>query len=215
MRPVLSNGDFYRIFYSPANFTTNGIFIKFNLKSAYLESYFNKIKCSFDLNLNKNVIDFIRNLENDILNIVPAKQKNKVCRIDEQLSQGFIKIFSDDEYKKCLYNDINILLPLDMAQNQINFSTDGHTVTPAATSLTIDASAASDTIDLKTAGASRLLINGSTDVQFTIPINLGTSALTFATTTESISMDTNDMIFDVTADDFFSFDGFGYSFIII
>lgn len=109
---ILSNGDFYRIFYSPANFTTNGIFIKFNLKSAYLESYFNKIKCSFDLNLNKNVIDFIRNLENDILNIVPAKQKNKVCRIDEQLSQGFIKIFSDDEYKKCLYNDINILLKI-------------------------------------------------------------------------------------------------------
>lgn len=109
---ILSNGDFYRIFYSPSHFTTTGIFIQFNLKSAHLESYFNKVKCTFDLSLNKNIIDFIRNLENDILAIVPTKDKNKVCRIDEQLSQGFIKIFSYDEYKKASYNDINILLKI-------------------------------------------------------------------------------------------------------
>ena len=109
---ILNEGEFYRIFYSPSHFTTNGIFIQFALQSAYLESYFNKIKCIFKPDLNTNIIDFIKNLERDILALVLTKNKNKIYRIDEQLSQGFIKIFSNDEYKKSPYDNINILLKI-------------------------------------------------------------------------------------------------------
>lgn len=109
---ILNEGEFYRIFYSPSHFTTNGIFIQFTLQSVYLENYFNKIKCIFKSDLNTNIIEFIQNLEKDILELMPTKTKRKIYRIDEQLSQGFIKIFSNDECKKTLYENINILLKI-------------------------------------------------------------------------------------------------------
>ena len=109
---ILSNGNFYRIFYSPPSFYLNGIFIRFSLKSVRLESYFNKIKCIFDPASNAKTIEFIRNLEKEILHISPTEGKRRICRIDEQLSQGFVKIFSDEEYKKQDYANINVLLKI-------------------------------------------------------------------------------------------------------
>ena len=109
---ILSNGHFYRIFYSPATFCLNGIHVFFNLNDVYLESYFNKIKCTFDRTNNNPVIEFIKNVERDILAVSPNEDKTPVYRIDEQLSQGFIKIFSDDEYKKMRAANVQILLKI-------------------------------------------------------------------------------------------------------
>ncbi len=109
---ILSNGNFYRIFYSPATFCLNGIHLHFDLEDTYLESYFNKIKCTFDKSKNSNIIEFIKKIERDILGIAPSEGKVAVYRIDEQLSQGFIKIFSDEECKKVHVTNLQILLKI-------------------------------------------------------------------------------------------------------
>jgi len=59
---------------------------------------------------------------------------------------------------------VSISQTLLLAQNNISWATDGHSIVPTATALTIDAGAATDTIDLQTGGVSRLLVNGSIDV---------------------------------------------------
>tara|TARA_B100001540_G_C15595321_1_gene546009 strand:+ start:208 stop:672 length:465 start_codon:yes stop_codon:yes gene_type:complete len=109
---ILNNGNFYRIFYSPSSFSMNGVHLYFDLQNIHLESYFNKIKCTFDKVRNKSVIDNIKQLEKDILSVCPNENKTPTYRIEEQLSQGFIKIFSEDEYRKFNYQNVQILLKI-------------------------------------------------------------------------------------------------------
>jgi len=90
----------------------NGVHLYFDLQNIHLESYFNKIKCTFDKVRNKSVIDNIKQLEKDILSVCPNENKTPTYRIEEQLSQGFIKIFSEDEYRKFNYQNVQILLKI-------------------------------------------------------------------------------------------------------
>lgn len=109
---ILSNGHFYRIFYSPPTFCMNGIHVYFNMKDIYLESYFNKVKCTFDKTKNSAAISFVKNIEKNILVVSPNEGKTPVFRIDEQLSQSFIKIFSDNAWEKTSVSNIQILLKI-------------------------------------------------------------------------------------------------------
>jgi len=109
---ILSNGNFYRIYYSPPTFCLNGIHMSFSLDDIQLESYFNKIKCTFDKSKNIPIINLIKTIERNILAIAPKEQKTPIYRIEEQLSQGFIKIFSDEEYKKSNFKQIHVLLKI-------------------------------------------------------------------------------------------------------
>ena len=108
---ILANGDFYRIYYSDKNMSLNGIFINFKLKRVLIEPYFNKVKCTFDYNSNTVVINYLKNIEKKILGSLNNNNKN-VYRIEEQLSNNFIKIFSElDQYKKNC-DEVNILLKI-------------------------------------------------------------------------------------------------------
>tara|TARA_B110001452_G_C15162235_1_gene404234 strand:+ start:149 stop:613 length:465 start_codon:yes stop_codon:yes gene_type:complete len=108
---ILANGDFYRIYYSDKNMSLNGIFINFKLKRVLIEPYFNKVKCTFDYNSNTVVINYLKNIEKKILGSLNNNNKN-VYRIEEQLSNNFIKIFSElDQYKKKC-DEVNILLKI-------------------------------------------------------------------------------------------------------
>ena len=71
-----------------------------------------KIKCTFGRSNNNTIIEFIKNIERDILGVSPGEGNVPVYRIEEQLSQGFIKIFSDDEYKRTRVANIQILLKI-------------------------------------------------------------------------------------------------------
>ena len=89
----------------------NGIFINFKLKRVLIEPYFNKVKCTFDYNSNTVVINYLKNIEKKILGSLNNNNKN-VYRIEEQLSNNFIKIFSElDQYKKKC-DEVNILLKI-------------------------------------------------------------------------------------------------------
>jgi len=108
---ILSNGDFYRIYYSDKGMSLNGIFINFKLRRVLIEPYFNKVKCTFDYNSNALVINYLKNIEKQILSSL-NNNTQKVYRIEEQLSNNFIKIFSElDQYKK-KFDEVNILLKI-------------------------------------------------------------------------------------------------------
>ena len=108
---ILDNGDFYRIYYSDESVCLNGVFVNFTLKNAMIEPYFNKIKCSFDGHSNKKTINYLKNIEKSILQTITIPGK-KISRIEEQLSNCFIKIFSASDKIKKKFEKLNILLKI-------------------------------------------------------------------------------------------------------
>ncbi len=93
---VMDNSNFIRTLYSTNLFTLNGIFLKTNINTTYVEKYFNKYKCIFDKELNRTVIDKMLLIEKNILQKVEIKDKNAAYRIEDQLSGGNIKLFTDN-----------------------------------------------------------------------------------------------------------------------
>tara|TARA_Y100000591_G_C21695958_1_gene625687 strand:+ start:118 stop:588 length:471 start_codon:yes stop_codon:yes gene_type:complete len=124
---ILSGGDFYRLYYADPYMTSNGLFITFSLKNVKIEKYFNKIKCSFDKVSNRKIITFIKHLERDILEISPvSNSKQPTYRIEEQLNQHYIKIFSDEQEPVITnkVDHINILLKISgIWTDSLNYGT--------------------------------------------------------------------------------------------
>ncbi len=96
---VMDNSDFIRTLYSTELFTINGIFLKTNISTLYIEKYFNKYKCIFDKELNRIEIDKMLSIEKRILQNVGIKNKRASYRIEDQLSSGSIKLFTDNMEK--------------------------------------------------------------------------------------------------------------------
>tara|TARA_B100001057_G_C22472966_1_gene803381 strand:+ start:62 stop:502 length:441 start_codon:yes stop_codon:yes gene_type:complete len=95
---VIDNCLFTRICYSTPFVTFNSLYIKFDIKNMILEKNFNKYKCKFNLAENKNLLNQIKNLETDILNLYNCN-KQKQFSIYEQLEQGYFKVFSNSNKK--------------------------------------------------------------------------------------------------------------------
>jgi len=98
---------------------------------------------------------------------------------------------------------------LDIQAKILNFTTDGHSITPSATALTINAGVASDTVVLSLAGVSKLTVDGAggfLTLGTSMDLNLGANSIRFNAANESISIQGGDMIFDVPTTDHFSFD---------
>jgi len=94
---VMNDGYFYRLYYSDEDCTSKGLFLEFELKQVAIEKYFNKLKCGFNTSYNANIIGFIKSIEKAIIDIMPDKQgKYTTFRIEEQLQNGFIKIFHNN-----------------------------------------------------------------------------------------------------------------------
>ena len=94
---IMNNGSFIRIIYSTPIFSLNGInlFISFNEEMIF-EKYYNKVKCIFNVNENDELIEKLKNIENNLLINVNIKNKNPQYKIYEQLKIGHIKIFFDE-----------------------------------------------------------------------------------------------------------------------
>lgn len=95
---VIDNCLFTRICYSTPFVTFNSLYIKFDIKNMILEKNFNKYKCKFNLAENKNLLNQIKNLETDILNLYNCN-KQKQFSLYEQLEQGYFKVFSNSNKK--------------------------------------------------------------------------------------------------------------------
>lgn len=107
---VLQKGDFYRINYSDSLLALNGAYLYFTLHDVNIEPYFNKLKCNFNKKKNLVVIEQLKQIEKEILSCLDIN-KTPIYRIEEQLSQNFIKIYADTHLSKTHMKDkIEILL---------------------------------------------------------------------------------------------------------
>ena len=93
---VIKNSHFIRIIYSSPLFTLNGIFIKLNINCYSIEHHYSKYKCSYDANYYKDVITTIAQIERDVLSKCKIVDKTPQHKIYEQLTSGYIKVFSDN-----------------------------------------------------------------------------------------------------------------------
>lgn len=101
---IMDNSNFIRVIYSNSLFMLNGIFIKFNLNILYTEKSFNKFKCVFDKQRNTTEMLAISTIEKELLSKIHIVNKKPINRITEQLTNGYIKIFIDNNK---LYNNNN------------------------------------------------------------------------------------------------------------
>jgi len=93
---IMNDGYFIRIIYSTPIFTLNGIYLSININHLTIEKYYNKFKCSFDINLYKNLIESMQTIENNIIKKINIRGKIPQYKIYEQLKNGNIKIFSEN-----------------------------------------------------------------------------------------------------------------------
>jgi len=108
---IMTNGDFYRLYYSTEDIILNGLHISFELKNISIEKYFNKIKCIFDNNgYNNNTVFLLKNIEKRLLERYRGINRECVHRIGEQLENKFIKIFDDNYINIKRYKSIKFVL---------------------------------------------------------------------------------------------------------
>lgn len=103
---IMNDGSFIRIIYSNNIFMLNGIFLLINIDNIITEKYYNKIKCTFNINEYISLINKIKQIEEEILNKINIANKVKKYKIYEQLISGSIRIFCDDEYNKLIANSV-------------------------------------------------------------------------------------------------------------
>lgn len=93
---VVNDGTFIRLIYSTDYFVTNGVNISVPFTDVAIEKYYNKYKCSFNVNNNKNSVESIYHIEKEILDKVNTNGKIIQMKISEQLKNGNFKIFSEN-----------------------------------------------------------------------------------------------------------------------
>jgi hypothetical protein len=93
---IMNNGNFIRILYSTSLFVLNGIYLNIYINQLTIEKYFNKYKCAFDIGAHANLIQRIKTIEENILKKINILGKAPQYKIYEQISNGNIKIFSDN-----------------------------------------------------------------------------------------------------------------------
>ncbi len=93
---VMDNSRFIKLIYSNENIMLNGIFLFFNIKIINKETYFKKIKISYDISnsINKEILMNIYNIENNILLKYKSTKKPRSI-LYETLNSGVIKIFQN------------------------------------------------------------------------------------------------------------------------
>jgi len=106
---IMNEGNFIRILYSTPLFILNGIYINININHTSVDKYYNKFKCTFDINYHKDILDKIRTIEEGLLKKININGKIPQYKIYEQLRNGNIKVFSES------YDKINTNFLLKIA----------------------------------------------------------------------------------------------------
>jgi hypothetical protein len=96
---IMNDGNFIRIMYSNPLFVLNGIYLYISINHLSIDKYYNKFKCTFDVNLYKDLINKLHIIETSILKKANIFDKTPQYKIYEQLKNGNIKIFSDNNDK--------------------------------------------------------------------------------------------------------------------
>jgi hypothetical protein len=91
----MNDGNFIRILYSNTLFSLNGIYLLFTLNDILCGKYYNKYKCSFNINKHVELMEKMKVIEYNLLHKISFKNKTPVYKIYEQFMNGFIKIFQE------------------------------------------------------------------------------------------------------------------------
>ena len=91
---IMNEGNFIRILYSTHQLILNGVYLLITLNDITCEKYYNKYKCNFNTLHNKDIIDNIKTIEENILRKIEIK-KIPQLKIYEQLRNGNIKLFNE------------------------------------------------------------------------------------------------------------------------
>ena len=100
---IMNEGIFIRILYSSHNFILNGVYLFIQFNDIICEKYFNKYKCIFNINSHKEVINKIKEIEENILIKINLKNKIPQYKIYDQLKNGNIKIFNEINKSNCYF----------------------------------------------------------------------------------------------------------------
>lgn len=98
---IMNNGNFIRIIYSTSLFVLNGIYININFNYTSVDKYYNKYKCSFDINQYKDLIEKLRIIEEGLIKKISILGKIPQFKIYDQVKNGNIKVFSETSDKIC------------------------------------------------------------------------------------------------------------------
>ena len=104
---VMDNSIFKRLTYSTEDITLNGLCVRCNFDSYSIDKYYAKYKCTFDQVINRNVLLNIALLEKNILDKNATVNKTPRFSIAEQLQNGFVKVFLENN---SLNYDCNYIL---------------------------------------------------------------------------------------------------------
>ena len=92
---IMTDSNFIRILYSNEFMTLSGIFLIININDMICEKYYNKYKCVFNPNYHNEMIQKIKQIEENLLQKCDIQNKTPQYKIYEQLKNGFIKIFHE------------------------------------------------------------------------------------------------------------------------
>lgn len=92
---IMTDSNFIRILYSNEIITLSGIYLIININDLFCEKYYNKYKCIFNPNNHMELIENIRQIEENLLCKVELQNKMPQYKIYEQLKNGMIKIFNE------------------------------------------------------------------------------------------------------------------------
>lgn len=103
---VMDNSKFIKLIYSNENIMLNGVFLLLNIKTINKETYFKKIKISYDINsnINRELLTNIYKIEKNIL-LKYKCSKNPRYILYDTLNTGVIKIFPNIDND--IYNSNN------------------------------------------------------------------------------------------------------------
>ena len=93
---IMNDGSFIRILYSTHHFVINGIYLYINLNDVSIEKFYNKYKCNFNISLNKDLINNLKVIEENVLKKIIINNKIPQYKIYEQIKNGNIKVFCEN-----------------------------------------------------------------------------------------------------------------------
>tara|TARA_E500000178_G_C16597045_1_gene562944 strand:- start:87 stop:578 length:492 start_codon:yes stop_codon:yes gene_type:complete len=113
---IIQNGDFIKIIYSNSKIVMNGIYLNINLKNIEIENKNNKIYLKFDKIKNKETLDYIEYIENNILEKYTCRNKNSTIKLlKDYLNNEYLRIYKNDEKSLIQINNNNINLVLKIS----------------------------------------------------------------------------------------------------
>lgn len=92
---IMTDSAFIRILYSTSTVTLNGIYLLLYLSDVQYEKYYNKHRCTFNVQTHKKLIESLKSIEERMLLKTDIVGKTPQLKIHEQLKNGNIKIFDE------------------------------------------------------------------------------------------------------------------------